>query len=110
MNRVLVLSGTCGSGKSTIARLLSDEHGWTRLGEDDVWRVGVGWELRVLHPRLEVAIERDATREGWSAGAAGVEELWRKFSGRTFGAAAFIDTSDDLPRASVRKVLATLDV
>ena len=38
MATVLILTGTCGSGKSTVARLLAERHGWTRLSEDDVWR------------------------------------------------------------------------
>lgn len=170
MNRVLVLSGTCGSGKSTIAQLLADEHGWTRLSEDLVWRrrfhknrgvfgsaehrrkrravrrelltdvrmaaeeadvvvdatvheadpsslaeyaallaaAGLPWQLRVLHPRLEVAIERDAMRPGWHAGAARVEDLWRKFSGRLFDPRLFIDSSGDEPRETTRRVLSSL--
>jgi hypothetical protein len=33
---VLLLTGTCGSGKSTIATLL-EARGWTRVSEDDIW-------------------------------------------------------------------------
>ena len=33
---VLLLTGTCGSGKSTIAALLA-ERGWTRISEDAIW-------------------------------------------------------------------------
>jgi predicted kinase len=33
---VLLLTGTCGSGKSTIAALLANQ-GWTRISEDDIW-------------------------------------------------------------------------
>lgn len=171
MNRVLLLSGTCGSGKSTIAQLLADEYGWTRLSEDDVWRrrfhknrgvlgseehrqkrrvvreelvgalrlaieksdvvvdatvheadpssideyealfgaAGVGWQLRVLHPRLDVAVQRDATRRDWTAGPARVEALWTKFSGALFDPGAFIDTSDDEARETARKVLDSLE-
>jgi shikimate kinase len=170
MSRVLILSGTCGSGKSTIAQLLASEHGWVRISEDDVWRsrfhrnrgaigsaehsrkrreirtevvrqvrsaaqvanavvdaivheagtdsiheyeelflaANLDWELRVLHPRLEVAIQRDAARPGWKAGAAGVEELWCRFSGEILAPDAFVDTSDDEPRQSAQKVLASL--
>src|SRR5688572_16084007 len=124
---VLVLTGTCGSGKSTIAQLLADRHGWVRFSEDDFWRArfhknrgalgseehrqkrlaireavvariveaasegqvvvvdaichegspdawydyqdlfakaGLTSVVRVLHPRLEIAIQRDATRSG----------------------------------------------
>jgi predicted kinase len=35
--KVLVLTGTCGSGKSTIARLLGSRAGWCRVSEDDIW-------------------------------------------------------------------------
>jgi predicted kinase len=33
---VLILTGTCGSGKSTIATLLADR-GWACVREDDIW-------------------------------------------------------------------------
>lgn len=164
------MSGTCGSGKSTVAQVLVEKYGWTRLSEDEVWRnrfhqnrgaigseehqrkrrqvrkeivdhalrivrvsgvaidatvheaspeslkeyeglfatAGIAWEIRVLHPRLDVAIQRDATRSGWRAGAAGVEELWRKFSGQLLAAHTFIDTSDDEPRESAHRVLLSL--
>jgi hypothetical protein len=69
---------------------------------------GISWEIRVLHPRLDVAIQRDATRPGWRAGAAGVEELWRKFSGQLLAPHAFVDTSDDMPRDSAYRVLTSL--
>lgn len=39
MNRqpqVLLLTGTCGSGKNTIAAPLATR-GWTRISEDDMW-------------------------------------------------------------------------
>lgn len=169
--RLLILTGTCGSGKSTVAQLLAEKHGWTRVSEDDHWQaryhknrgplgseehrqkrleirrevvsrvysavsegrsvvvdaichegipdawsdyrdllgcVGVESVVRVLHPRLEVAVQRDATRPGWSAGAAGVEELWSKFTGDLFGPEALLDTSDDLPDESVQRVLESL--
>ncbi len=187
---LLLLTGTCGSGKSTIAQLLADRHGWTRLSEDDVWRArfhrnrgalgsaehlakrrsvrsevceriaaalagrtrravqpaagpapgqiqtvahvvldatvheatpdslgeyadwfagaGIAWQLRVLHPRLEVAIARDAARPDWSAGAAGVAALWRKFTGLRFPPHVFLDTSADTPEESALRVLASL--
>jgi hypothetical protein len=69
---------------------------------------GLEWELRVLHPRLEVAIQRDAGRPGWKAGAEGVEELWLKFSGEIVREDAFLDTSDDEPHESVKRVLSSL--
>jgi predicted kinase len=34
--RILLLTGTCGSGKSTIAARLA-ERGWTCISEDDIW-------------------------------------------------------------------------
>ncbi len=171
MGRVLLLTGTCGSGKSTIAAELAARHGWARVSEDDVWRAhfhrkrgtlgtpehrrkrrvvrmevlsrvqcalaaggdvvvdatvheatpdslgeyaalldaaGVVWAIRVLHPRLEVAVARDAARPDWSAGPAGVEALWRKFTGERFGQEVFLDTSDDTPQQSAARVLASL--
>jgi adenylate kinase family enzyme len=35
--RVLLLTGTCGSGKSTIAGLLGGRPGWTHISEDAIW-------------------------------------------------------------------------
>ena len=40
--RVLLLTGTCGSGKSTIAARLGARPGWTRISEDDVWAQRIG--------------------------------------------------------------------
>ncbi len=171
MPRVLLLTGTCGSGKSTVARRLAEHHGWGRVSEDDVWRARfhrnrgalgseehrrrrglvraevmtgvrralaagrdvvvdatvheatpdslgdyvallepehVAWSIRVLHPRLEVAVARDAARPDWSAGAVGVAALWRKLTGERFGREAFLDTSDDTPAQSAARVLASL--
>lgn len=170
MNRVLVLSGACGSGKSTIAQLLAEDHGWLRVSEDDVWKrqfqndrgrigtdehrrkrvsvrrevvdtvcgalgqaevvidatvhdtdpssvreyeelfdsSGVSWQIRVLHPELEVVIERDATRNGLTLGAHRVERLWRKFSGQLFDPRVFLDTSVEEPRETAQRVLASL--
>jgi len=31
-----LVTGTCGSGKTTIAALL-EQHGWTRISEDEIW-------------------------------------------------------------------------
>ena len=34
---VVVSTGTCGSGKSTVARLLALRAGWGRVSEDEIW-------------------------------------------------------------------------
>jgi tRNA uridine 5-carbamoylmethylation protein Kti12 len=34
----LVLTGTCGSGKTTISKLLASEASWKRISEDDIWK------------------------------------------------------------------------
>ncbi len=73
-------------------------------------RAGLTCVVCVLHPRLAVAIERDAGRPGWKAGARGVESLWRKFSGTRFGPAAFLDTSDEPPAEPMRRILESLVV
>ncbi len=171
MPLVLLLTGTCGSGKTTVAQCLAERHGWARVSEDEVWRAhfhrrrgapgseehrrkrgvvraevmtrvravvsagrdvvvdatvheatpdslgdyvallegeGLEWTIRVLHPRLEVVVARDAQRADWSAGAAGVASLWRKFTGERFGGEAFLDTSDETPEATAVRVLASL--
>ena len=40
--QVLLLTGTCGSGKSTIAALLGARPGWAHLSEDDIWAAEYG--------------------------------------------------------------------
>jgi len=35
--RVLILTGTCGSGKSTVAELIALRPGWSRVSEDEIW-------------------------------------------------------------------------
>jgi predicted kinase len=169
--KVLVLTGTCGSGKSTIAGLIASRAGWRRVSEDDIWPrhfgknrgafgtaehrrkrgvvhrevlervqaarrdqfnvvidatiheappealeeycamfagVGIEWHLVVLHPRVEVAIARDANRELGSLGAMRVAELHSKFNGHVIPAGCFLDTSDESPEVTVERVL--LDV
>lgn len=170
MNSVLVLSGACGSGKSTIARLLAEQHGWFRVSEDDVWEsvfqndrdrigttehlrrravvrmkvvgsvgeavitsnvvvdatvhdtdptsvreyqtmfqaAGVPWQIRVLHPRLEVVVERDAMRSVRTLGAERVERLWRKFSGGLLDSRVFLDSSEEGPQDTASRVLKSL--
>ena len=38
MLSVLILTGTCGSGKTTISKLLASEANWKRICEDDLWK------------------------------------------------------------------------
>ncbi|MDQ6893011.1 MAG: ATP-binding protein [Acidobacteriota bacterium] len=168
MNHVILLSGTCGSGKSTISALLGTV-GWFRISEDDFWHEQFGrqrgkfgtdehrrkrqqiheavsaavfhafdeelrpvvidatvhesppeaffeyrawfegqhipWVLRVLHPTLEVAIARDALREGWHAGRDRVSSLHAKFTGFVFSPECFIDTSHDTPEDTLWRLL-----
>lgn len=166
-NGVVLLTGTCGSGKSTVSRLLVAA-GWSRISEDDLWRELFGkqrgafgsdehrrrrqqihqavftavsralqrgqpvvidatvhesppaaffeyrkwfeeriipWSLRVLHPSLEVAIARDARREGWHAGRDRVSSLHAKFTGKVFSPDCFVDTSEDTPEDTLRRLL-----
>jgi hypothetical protein len=65
----------------------------------------IDWMLRVLHPRLEVAIERDASRLTWHVGAQRVADLRAKFSGLVFGAECFVDNSEDTPEQTVARLL-----
>ena len=168
MPRVLLLTGTCGSGKTTVAKLLVSRSDWTRLAEDDIWPSLFGksrgafgseehrrkrsaihevvfpgvkealaagryvvieatvhetppealleyqaffegqdirWTVRVLHPRLEVAVARDAARPDWRAGESRVASLRVKFSGLVFPPEWFIDTSDQTPGETVAQLL-----
>ena len=66
---------------------------------------GVVWRLRVLHPRLEVAVARDALRSTGRLGADRVASLRSKFTGAMFGAECFIDTSDETPEQTVTRLL-----
>ena len=168
---VLVLSGTCGSGKSTIAGLVGARSGWCRISEDDVWlrhfgrnrgKLGtsehrrkrgvvhrevlklargarrdglnvvidatiheappealeeyrrmfagerIQWHLFVLHPRVEVAICRDACRESGSVGAERVAALHSKFNCSAIPGECFLDTSSESPNTTVEHVLRLL--
>ena len=169
--RVLVLSGTCGSGKSTVTGIVGTRVGWCHVSEDDIWSryfgksrgafgtpehrekrgvvhrevlenvrsarrdalhvvidatihesppealeeyrtmfsgAGIEWHLWVLHPRLEVAIARDAWRASGSLGALRVAALHSKFSGRVIPAECFLDTSAETPEATADRVLGSL--
>lgn len=64
----------------------------------------IAWELRVLLPRLDVAIARDASRAGWHLGPARVAHLHAKFTQRVFGAAAFLDNSDETPEETAARL------
>ncbi len=46
--RVLILTGTCGSGKSTVAGLLAAREGWVRISEDEVWERRFGRDRGTL--------------------------------------------------------------
>jgi predicted kinase len=168
---VLVLTGTCGSGKSTVAGLIALRVGWRRISEDEIWprrfgknrgmfgtpehrvkRAGVHQEvlervqaalragdnvvmdatiheappealeeyralfvearirrhLCVLHPRLEVAVARDAGRGRGSLGAAMVASLFAKFTGHVIPPGCFLDTSAESAEATVDRVLVAL--
>jgi predicted kinase len=168
MPGVLLLTGTCGSGKTTVSRLLGARPGWTRIAEDDLWPrlfgrergafgseehwrkraavhalvfsavsaairagrnavidatvheappeafreyrtffdgLGVPWAIRVLHPRLEVAVARDAARAGWHAGAGRVADLRAKFTAEVFPLDWFVDTSGETPAQTVASLL-----
>jgi predicted kinase len=168
MPRVLLLTGTCGSGKTTIATLLAEQGGWIQISEDDIWHNrfgknrgqflsdehrskrrqvhdivleqllqshhsgrdvvidatvhesppesyneyqelfevhGIEWSIRVLHPRLEVAVARDASRACWSVGEKGVKELREKFNKGVLAAEWYIDNSDETAEETLRRLL-----
>ncbi len=44
----LILTGTCGSGKTTISKLLVDKKGWKRISEDDIWKQCFGKDWGVF--------------------------------------------------------------
>jgi predicted kinase len=169
--KVVVLTGTCGSGKSTVAGLLALRAGWRRISEDEIWprrvgkdrgvfgtpehrvkravvhqevlervqaalragdnvvvdatiheappealeeyralfvEAGIRWHLFVLHPRLEVAVARDAGRGRGSLGTARVASLFDKFTGRAIAPGCFLDTSAESADATVDRVLVAL--
>ena len=166
MNKVLLLSGTCGSGKTTLSKLVAKRWNWERICEDDIWPElfgkdrgdprlpdgkrkraqvheivfdkileyrrhkknividltvheappdaffeykeffeanGIPFEIRILHPRLEVAISRDSRRTCWSVGPERVKRLREKYTKESFGAENFIDNSDESPEGTLEK-------
>jgi predicted kinase len=167
--RVLLLTGTCGSGKTTVAARLASRHGWVHVSEDEIWprlfgkdrgafgsaeyrekrrqvhevafahirealgagldvvvdatvheappealheyrawfaAHGIAWTIRVLYPRLEVAVARDAHRTSWTVGPASVASLHAKFTGAQIGSECFLDTSDETPEETMERLLA----
>ena len=170
--RVLLLTGTCGSGKTTVAGLLTAKFGWEGISEDEFWRerfgrnrgafgseehrrkrreihevvfvairkamregrrividatvhesppeafheyrdfferYGLPWTFRVLHPRLEIAQDRDARRTRGSLGPERVASLYAKFVGTVFDPGCFLDTSEDSPEQTVQRLLADVE-
>ena len=168
MPRVLLLTGTCGSGKTTIAALLAEHATWIHINEDLIWHNCFGknrgqflsdehrvkrrqvheivlgqllqglhlgldvvidatvhesppeayeeyqslceahaieWSIRVLHPRLEVAVARDASRTCWSVGEKGVKELREEFNKGVLGAECYVDNSDETAEETVMRLL-----
>jgi len=166
MNKVLLLSGTCGSGKTTISKLIAEQENWERICEDDIWLKlfgkdrgnprlpggerkrakvheivfdkiheygeheknvvidltvheappdafleykeffeanGIPFEIRILHPRLEVAVSRDSRRRCWNVGAERVKQLRAKYTVEIFGEENFIDNSDESPEETFEK-------
>jgi predicted kinase len=166
--RAIIVTGTCGSGKTTASTLLAVRFGWVRVSEDDIWREffgknrspfgsdehrrkrwhvhasvyaaccaaleagqnividatvheappeayqeyreffeahGIKWRLRVLHPKLEVAVARDAIRSTGRVGGDRVASLRAKFTGTVFGPECFLDNSEDNPEQTVQRLL-----
>jgi|SRR5262249_4955920 len=165
---VLLLTGTCGSGKTTIAKLLTEHAGWKHISEDNIWHELFGrnrgqflsdehrlkrrqvqalvleqllsslhaerdivieatvhesppeayreyqrlfelhaieWKIRVLHPRSDVAVARDASRTCWSVGEKAVAELRAKFNKGVLGAECYVDNSDETADETMRRLL-----
>ena len=69
---------------------------------------GIEWYLRVLYPRVEVAVARDATRHSWHLGAESVAELHAKFTGTLFPIETYMDNSDESAEMTAARVLASL--
>ena len=64
----------------------------------------------MLHPRLEIAQDRDARRARGSLGPERVASLYAKFGGTVFDPGCFLDTSEDTPEQTVRRLLADLAI
>ena len=168
MTRVLLLTGTCGSGKTTIANLLAKHARWKHISEDNIWHNLFGkkrgqfhsdehrlkrgqvhaqvlselleslhsgqnividatvhesppeayceyqsmfelhsldWSIRVLHPRIDVAVARDASRTCWSVGEKAVKELRDKFNKGVLSSDCYVDNSDETAEETMRRFL-----
>jgi predicted kinase len=61
--KVLVLSGTCGSGKTTIAGLIGAREGWCHVSEDGIWPRHFGKDRGVFgtpdHRRKRGVVHRE---------------------------------------------------
>jgi len=66
MPHVLLLAGTCGSGKTTIAALLGTRPGWTHLSEDEAWSRLFGKERSAFgsaeHRRKRHLVQQEIVR------------------------------------------------
>lgn len=63
----------------------------------------IPFEIRILHPRLEVAIGRDSERKCWNVGPERVKQLRQKYTKGIFGVGNFIDNSDESPEDTLEK-------
>ena len=50
MAKTIILTGTCGSGKTTISKLLASKLDWIRISEDDIWKQCFGKDGELLAP------------------------------------------------------------
>src|SRR4030095_12502901 len=65
----------------------------------------VEWTIRVLHPRTEVAVARDASRTCWSVGEKAVRELRDKFNKGVLSVDCYVDNSDETAEETMKRLL-----
>lgn len=67
--------------------------------------------LRVLWPPMEITIERDKRREGWTSGENTIKRFYKKYEGlkSIIGEENYIDNSHQTPEETLERFIASIE-